>query len=200
MRKKTVAAFDFDGTITTIDTFPEFIRFACGNKTFYAGFILHSFMLIRMKLKLYPNWKAKQRLFSYFFKNMPLTDFDKICQDFCIKKEKYIIRPQAKSAIQEHVNQGNDVLIISASIDNWIKPFAQQLGISYVLGTQIEVNPQSYITGRFSNNNCYGSEKVRRIKEIYPDKNEYKLVAYGDSRGDKELLDYADESYYKCFK
>ena len=66
-----------------------------------------------------------------------------------------------------------------------------------VLGTQIEVK-NGNLTGRFLTKNCYGQEKVNRILALYPDRNTYYLIAYGDSRGDKELLAFADEAHFKA--
>lgn len=59
-----IYAFDFDGTLTTKDTLIEFIRFSKGRVRLFLGFLLFSPLLILMKLHLYPNWKAKQRVFS----------------------------------------------------------------------------------------------------------------------------------------
>ena len=87
-----------------------------------------------------------------------------------------------------------DTLIVSASIDNWVQPFFPHVK---VLGTQIEVK-DGRLTGRFLTKNCYGQEKVNRILALYPDRNTYHLIAYGDSRGDKELLAFADEAYYQA--
>lgn len=56
----------------------------------------------------------------------------------------------------------------------------------------MEIDSFGYLTGRFITLNCYGQEKVKRLLEIEPDRKEYILVAYGDSRGDKELLEFAD--------
>lgn len=70
--KKRIYAFDFDGTLTTRDTLIAFIRYAKGTRAFVLGFLLHAHLLVLMKLKLYPNWKAKQKIFSYFFKGMSL--------------------------------------------------------------------------------------------------------------------------------
>lgn len=42
--------------------------------------------------------------------------------------------------------------------------------------------------------------KVNRLKAIYPNRQDYHLTAFGDSRGDKEMLAFADESYYKPFR
>ena len=63
-----IYAFDFDGTLTTKDTLIEFIRFSKGRVRLFLGFLLFSPLLILMKLHLYPNWKAKQRVFSWFFR------------------------------------------------------------------------------------------------------------------------------------
>ena len=77
-----VYAFDFDGTLTKKDTFIEFIEYSKGyGKTFF-GLLLFSPILILMKLHLYPNWKAKQRIFSWFFKGMNIDEFNKLCQNF----------------------------------------------------------------------------------------------------------------------
>ena len=68
-----------------------------------------------------------------------------------------------------------------------------------MLGTKVETR-DGRLTGRFATPNCYGPEKVRRIREVFPDRDNYHLTAFGDSRGDKEMLDYADQGYYKPFR
>ena len=62
--KKKVYLFDFDGTLTCADTLLEFIRYACGRRRFFIGFALFCPLLVLMKLHLYPNYRAKQRLFA----------------------------------------------------------------------------------------------------------------------------------------
>ena len=92
--------------------------------------------------------------------------------------------------------EGAEVVVVSASIDNWVKPFFSHL---IVLGTQVET-ADGRLTGRFLTDNCYGQEKVNRLRALYPNRSAYYLIAFGDSRGDKELLAYADEAYYKPFR
>jgi len=89
-----------------------------------------------------------------------------------------------------------EVLIVSASIDYWVQPFFPEVK---VVGTQVEVE-DGCLTGRFLTKNCYGQEKVNRILALYPHRNEYELIAFGDSAGDKELLAFADEAHYKPFR
>ena len=193
MRK--IHAFDFDGTLTSRDTLLEFIRYACGTKAFVLGFLRHAHLLVLMKLHLYPNWKAKQRIFSYFFKGMDLKAFDSLCQHFA-DDNRHLLRPEGIQTLRQAMAEGAEVLIVSASIDNWVQPFFPDAN---VLGTKIEVVNGS-LTGRFLTKNCYGQEKVNRILALYPDRSTYHLIAYGDSRGDKELLSFADEAHFKPFR
>ena len=90
------------------------------------------------------------------------------------------------------------MLINSASICNWILPWAQSVDIENVIGTEIEVK-EGVITGKFKGENCYGVEKVKRFLELYPYRDTYQLYVYGDSSGDKPLLDIADFPFYKEF-
>ena len=192
---KKVYAFDFDGTLTKSDTLLAFIRYAKGSWAFGLGFMRYAHLLVLMKLGLYPNWKAKQKVFAHFFKGMKLNDFNALCEHFA-NAHAHLLRPEGAKAIETAQKLQADVLIVSASIDNWVQPFFPEVK---VLGTQIEVI-NGKLTGRFLTKNCYGQEKVNRILSLYPNRADYHLTAYGDSRGDKEMLAFADESYYKPFR
>lgn len=66
------------------------------------------------------------------------------------------------------------------------------------MGTKMEFDEKGF-TGRFLSKNCYGKEKVSRLLCEYPDiekqRKEFFITAFGDSRGDKELLEFADEGH-----
>lgn len=195
---KRIAAFDFDGTITRKDTLIEFLRFAGGDARFYAVFALYSPLLVLMKLKLYSNQKAKEKIFAHYFKGMPIEQFDDSCRRFFEQQGQALIYTDAKAQIAKHKEHGDEVVVISASIENWVRHFADALKADKLLATQVEVQ-DGKITGRFLIANCYGQEKVKRLLSAYPDRNNYYLIAYGDSQGDKELLQLADEQHYKQF-
>ena len=192
---KKIYAFDFDGTLTTKDTLIEFIRYAKGSRALGLGFMRYAHLLVLMKIGLYPNYKAKQKVFAHFFKDTTLDDFNALCKAFAASSS-HLLRPNAIEAINHAIKEGSEVLIVSASIDNWVQPFFPQVK---VVGTQIEVI-DGKLTGRFLSKNCYGQEKVNRILSLYPNRQDYHLTAYGDSRGDKEMLAFADESYFKPFR
>lgn len=194
-----VYAFDFDGTLTKKDTFIEFIEYVKGyGKTFW-GFFLFSPILILMKLKLYPNWKAKQQVFAWFFKGMPIDEFDDYCQKFARNRQK-IIRPGGLEVIRKAIAEGDNVVVITASIENWVRPFFKEFGDAVQTeGTQIAVRHDT-ITGDFLTKNCYGEEKLKRLLQVFPYRHSYQLIAFGDSNGDRHLLSEADEAHFQPFR
>lgn len=201
MKKEKIYCFDFDGTLTTKDTLLEFIKFAKGKCSFLLGFLLYSPILVLMKFHLFPNWKAKQLIFKHFFGGMSIDDFDDLCVNFAAKN-LYLLRFHGIARIQEAQRKKERVFVVSASIDNWVRPFFafQRLANVEVLGTQIEVK-EGKVTGRFKTKNCYGKEKVHRIYDALRfDRSQYDIEAFGDSRGDKEMLAFADKGHYKPFR
>ena len=192
---KKVFAFDFDGTLTTRDSLIAFLRYACGTRRFLLGMLRHAHLIALMLLKLYPNGRAKERLFSYFFEGVTLDTFNHLCQRFA-RDKRQLLRPQAIETVAKAQAEGTRVFIVSASVDNWVAPFFP--GVE-VIGTQVEVI-DGYLTGRFLTPNCYGPEKVRRLRSACPDLDHCHLTAFGDSRGDRELLQLADEAHYKPFR
>ena len=109
------------------------------------------------------------------------------------------MRPAGLKCVAQALEAGQRVLVVSASIENWVRAFFTPHPGLTILGTQVEV-AGGRLTGRFLTKNCYGQEKVRRVMQVLPQRDNYILVAYGDSRGDKELLDYADVRHYKPFR
>lgn len=200
--KKKIYCFDFDGTLTTSDTLLEFIKYAKGRGRFLMVFLMYSPLLVLMKLHLYPNWKAKQQIFAHLFAGMRIEKFDALCRGFA-EESQHLLRPKGITLMHEAMVAGAQVFIVSASIDNWVRPFfdIRNLKGVQVLGTQIEVE-DGKLTGRFKSNNCYGKEKVHRIAEVLKsfERSEYEIEAFGDSRGDKEMLAFADKGHFKPFR
>lgn len=193
-----IYAFDFDGTLTRRDSLLEFIRFAKGGKAFLRCFVHFSPLLVMMKLGFYPNWKAKQKVFSYCFGGMQVEKFNAICVRFAKEKSR-LLRPKGVKRLREVLAEGSKAVIVSASINNWVEPFFAGMPGVFVVGTIVEERDGA-LTGRFLTKNCYGPEKVTRLLQLYPERSQYYLTAYGDSRGDAELLDFADESHFKPFR
>ena len=164
--KKKLYCFDFDGTLTTSDTLLEFIKYAKGRGRFLMVFLMYSPLLVLMKLHLYPNWKAKQQIFAHLFAGMRIEKFDALCRGFA-EENQHLLRPKGITLVHEALVAGAQVFIVSASIDNWVRPFFD----------------------------------IRNLKGVQvPDRALYEIEAFGDSRGDKEMLVFADKGHYKPFR
>jgi phosphatidylglycerophosphatase C len=196
--KKKLALFDFDGTITTKDTFLEFIRYYHGDLKFVFGFAMLSPVMGLLILKVMPNWRAKQFVISWFFGGETLEQFNKKCIDFTNDVVPSLIRPKALDAIRAHQQSNDEIVVISASAENWVAPWCKQLGLNCI-ATKLEV-VDGKLTGKILEKNCYGAEKVVRLRKQYNTSNFSSITAYGDSSGDKQMLALAQEQFYKPFR
>ncbi len=198
VKSRVVAIFDFDGTLTRRDTLLPFLRRLVGRWQFWWGLILISPLLAGYALKLIPNWQAKNELLTHFLAGLTSEKLHQVSQDFALKEISKLLRSEAVQCLRWHQQQGHQTILISASLEAYLVPWAKTMGIQQVIGTQLEVE-NGYLTGRILGKNCYGAEKVRRLKELRGDLSLYHIYSYGDSRGDKELLQMANYSYYRTF-
>jgi len=192
-----LALFDFDGTISNKDSMIDFLEYSYGKANLKRTLITLSPYLLLYKLGCYSNQKAKERLLSKYFKDMPLTKFQGLALDYSVNRMPLIIKESAVKKIQWHQSQGHRVVVVSASIEAWLLPWCDKMKIE-LLSSQLEVY-DGLVTGLLYGANCYGQQKIERIKKSYDLKKYKAIIAYGDSKGDKEMLDLADERHFKPF-
>lgn len=183
---KTIAFFDFDGTLYKKDSLLEFTKFSRGNLSFYIGLFLLSPYLITLKLRLYSNEKAKNKFIHHFFKDYKYDDFNTLCRNFALAKIEQDLDLETYSKFLNHLENNHLVYIVTASIPEWIEPWSNQFGV-LVIGTKIEIK-NNLLTGNFSTKNCFGIEKVNRIKEIVNLDEFDEIHVYGNGKGDLEML------------
>lgn len=194
---KRYSFFDFDGTLTSKDTLPLFMRHAIGLPRTIAAFIYAVPAIAAWKLKRISNSEAKERLFSLGFKGMKVEEFRDKGRTFA-EKIQLIERPEVVAALKESAARGDNTAIVSASMGSWIRPWAERLDFIRVISTEPEVK-RGRLTGRFATPNCHGPEKRRRILEAYPEletaRSNCRVEVWGDSSGDDEMLKLADISH-----
>ncbi len=196
MRK--VVVFDFDGTLTHADTFVPFVRFALGDKRFVMALLKNCIWLIGYMLHLYPSGKAKQRLFATCFAGLRQADFNYACQLFA-RAHSDLLRPEAYQAIEHYLQEKATIYVVSASMEEWIKPLLSDFPTIAYITTRIEIK-DGKLTGSFASPNCNGREKVQRFLAAEPARKTYQLYVYGNSRGDKEILSLADKAFYRTLQ
>jgi phosphatidylglycerophosphatase C len=195
--QKSIAFFDFDGTVTKKDTMLELARFSSGNALYLAGLSILSPWLIGMKLGFISRKKAKEKFLRHFFATMPLQHFNELCISFTEKKMPNLLKKEAIEKIHFHLNEHTTVVIVSASAENWIAPWCLKNNLQFIC-TKLEVE-NNQLTGKLKGENCNGDEKVIQIKQRF-NLDDYDVIyCYGDTKGDKKMLALANHPYYKSF-
>jgi len=193
----SIAFFDFDGTITKSDSLKHFLLFYFKPLQLLSKSLLFFPHLLNYLLGRIDNSTAKEKLFLLFFKGCSIEVFNQKCHDFARQILTHKQRKEAKDRIQWHLNRGDKVVIVSASIQNYLIPLFEKENIP-VLSTKLDVVNQQ-LTGLFSTPNCYGKEKKKRVLAEYDLSSYNEVFAYGDSNGDKYLFELASKVYYKKF-
>ncbi len=194
----SLAIFDFDGTLTNQDSLLPFLRMAAGSLRLVCGLAILSPILLGYFLHLLPNYWAKQVVFSFFLAGLSDKKLQELGNRFATQKISKLLRPEAVQRLQWHQAQKHQIVLVSASLEAYLLPWANTMGFEQVIGTKLE-SRSGILTGRIQGKNCYGEEKVRRLQALMGDLSQYCIYAYGDSRGDRELLDIADYPYYRTF-
>lgn len=179
--------YDFDETIYDGDSTLDFYKYSVKKRPYILFRIIKAIIyMLKYKLKIIEKEKAKE-CFYEFLKDIP--DIDKEVNEFWNINDKKIKK--------WYLNQKQDSdIIISASPEFLLKPIIIKLGIN-------EKNLLSSIVdkknGEYTGKNCYGIEKINRLKEYFKTNNisEDILIekAYTDSLSDKPLLNIAKKGY-----
>jgi len=195
--KPIVAAFDFDGTLTRRETLLAFLLHTLGAARVAYDAVILSPILLGYALGLIPNDIAKQRIFVRCLGGMRIDKLDEHGKQFAEQILPVLMRKEAMQRLAWHQQQGHRCVVISASMTLYVSPWAIKAGFDDVLATNLETRADGTTTGKLAGENCYGIEKVHRLEALLGKREGYTLYAYGDSRGDRELLEMADFGYYR---
>ncbi len=187
-----LALFDFDGTLSSKDSLGEFLKHASSKQSYLFNMTRFLPYFTLWQLRIISNSKAKERLFSLFFKGANEETFKQKAEEFSLQKLDTIINEERLQILREHQAKGDRVVIVSASMECWLEPWCKREGIE-LLSTRLEFTKGAF-SGSFATKNCHGAEKARRIQEHLDIKQYETIYAYGDSSGDNEMLALAHKS------
>lgn len=197
--KQTIAAFDFDGTLTYCDSLLPFLCFSAGSLTTIGRLAIQSPQLISYVFGKASRQETKEGVLKRF---LPLMSFEEATakgEQFASNCLNRLVRAEGIKCLQWHLDRGHRCILVSANIDLFLIPWAKQMGFHDIITSRCEIGDNGLFTGRLVGLNCWGPEKVRRLQELIGSREQYLLYAYGDSRGDRELLAFADYSFYRKF-
>ncbi len=195
--KTVIAAFDFDGTLTRRDSLLPFLLHLAGPLRFSGRLAALMPTLGRYALGRIPNDMAKERLLTAFLAGHPLGALQDNARRFAQRGLPRLLRPDALARLDWHRRQGHRCVLVSASLELYLEPWGQQAGFDHVIASRLEISDDGTATGRLAGANCFGAEKVARLEQLLGPLERHILYAYGDSRGDRELLLRADYAYFR---
>lgn len=191
-----LALFDFDGTLTRGDTLLRFLVFAKG----WRGALSCAFPLIFNGLRLFLSgrWSAeaaKSALLAVFFRGKTRSELALLGEQFCREKLPHLLRAEVFEKMLAHRQAGDAVALVSASVDFWLRPFAEKHGLA-LLCTMADFDANDCFSGNFATPNCNGQEKARRVAAHFDLAAFDKIEAYGNSAGDAAMLALAHAAHW----
>lgn len=196
----TVAVFDFDGTLTRCDSLFPFLRYTVGRWTFWRRTPLIFVAGIRHRLGQLDRTTLKESILRTYLGGLPEYEADVAAQGFVRRVLPSLINPAAEARLGWHRERHHRLLVISASLETYLGHWASATpGIEAVLATRLQT-VQGTLTGLLDGPNCTGPEKLHRLIAHLGTLEDQQIYVYGDSAGDRDLLETAQLSYYRSFE
>lgn len=190
-----LALFDFDGTITTEDTYTQFLLSATPKPRLLLGFMLLLPFILLYKLKLFPAYRLRPVLSWFAFAGRKQQVLQQLGKDFADTYLPQVLRPEVMLQIQQHQQSGDKLVLVSASLDVYLEIWCQAHGFELLCST-LEIK-KGRATGRYLYGDCYGQNKVKAIAQRYGLSKFDTVYAYGDTPEDKPMLALAKKQFYQ---
>lgn len=194
---RVLSVFDFDGTLTRHDSFVPFLRFAFGKREFVRRLFKLVLPSLRYLSRGMTRDELKAHLISAFLTGADAQWVSGRAQAFSERHWEGLMRPSGLRAVAHELASGAEVTLCSASPALVLRPFADRLGIKLIATELEQVDGQ--LTGNIAGNNCRCENKVLRLEAVYGPLDEFRLRAWGDTRGDHELLAAAHDAHWRHF-
>jgi phosphatidylglycerophosphatase C len=193
---RPAAFFDFDGTLTVRDSLIPFLRWIRGTSRFVGDLLVTSPWLGAYAVGFLGNESVKERLLTQTLRG---SDYDYLChrgEEFAHCHIPHLLRADTVARLRAHQQQGHCCVLVSASLEVYLKPWAKSMGFEYCLASSLVRCSDDRVTGALQDGNCYGEEKVRRIQSLLNHLGDAPITyAYGNSKGDFPMLSVVDKGY-----
>ena len=190
-------AFDFDGTLTTTDSFTAFLRWRAGAARYALGLARLAPAGLRYLIDR-DRGRIKAAATREFLLGLPRDTLEAEARRFADDQAASLFRPDALAAWRRWRAEGARLVIVSASPGVVVGPFAEKLGADRLIATELAYDSKGCVAGTFATANCRGAEKIARLKAAFGPDVALK-AAYGDTSGDREMLEMAEIKGFKVF-
>ena len=190
----TVAAFDVDNTLTVRDCVVPFMHSVSGTSQI-VKLLLSDLGGTIQSLRRRDRDSLKAKFVEGVFSGKDAREIDALGIEFATRVADGWLRNDVASRMRWHQDQGHVVILVSASLGAYLHPLGDLLEVDAVLCTELE-EVNGLLTGKLVGYNCRGKEKASRVTKWCTDSGIALgdlVYAYGDSTGDKELLELFSE-------
>jgi HAD superfamily phosphoserine phosphatase-like hydrolase len=193
-----VAVFDVDGTLLRGDCLWLAARRSKGAVGQLLAAVAVLPWLIGWQLRLVSTGRFKQQTIAAFGVCGAVNRANAAGRvDWLLNELRDQLCPEALVRLRWHRQRGDRVLLCSASPRLLLQPLADWLGVE-LLCTELQ-HQQGQWLPKLASPNCKGLEKLRRLEEHLGPLDGLTIEAYGDSKGDRELLQAAALPHYRSF-
>jgi HAD superfamily hydrolase (TIGR01490 family) len=190
-----LALFDFDGTITWSDTWTPFMRVAVRPARLRVAALVLSPVIVGHRLGVISSSRGRRAAARVCLFGERANVVRDRGQSYAAQVLPATLQPRAIERLDWHRAHGDQVVVVSASLDSYLEPWCRAQGLQLICTTLEERDGRC--TGRYVDGDCCGAEKVRRIRERYDLTRYPTIYAYGDSRDDLEMLALAHRKFYR---
>lgn len=194
---RVIAFFDFDGTLTRRDSLVPFLRMVRGATRLALDLLAVSPQLAAYTVRMMRNDRAKEALLQQALGGQSIEELRAYGQRFAELHVPRMLREDIVARLRAHQSQGHYCVLVSASLDIYLEPWANIMGFEHCIASSLAVDSCGKVTGRLVGGNCHGEEKARRIRKFLERNGPIsRTYAYGDSPGDAYMLGIVDEGYW----
>ena len=196
-RQGPLVAFDFDGTLTTTDSFTAFLKWRVGAFTYYMDMIRLMPAAARYLFNR-DKGKIKSAAIRVYLRGVPRKMLEEEAAEFASVAAPMLLRPDALKVWRRHRNDGARMVIVTASPEEVVAPFARGLGADLLIASQLAYDSGDRVGAGLYGRNCRGPEKAFQLKSVFGE-NVQLAAAYGDTDGDNQMLDLAEQKFMHLF-
>lgn len=190
-----LAIFDLDGTLVRGDSFLPYLASYARRKGRLLPIVIVPFVVALYGLRVLKDRTAKQLLIRAFLRGELRSDIEAHTAWFLDRWVKSRLKAGVLERLVEHQRSGDQVVLVSASPDVYVRSIGRMLGCHATISTAVRFSGD-VCEGSLEGPNCKGVNKVEAMKrhlggEIPPPGS----CAYGDSSSDLPLLRWVEHGY-----
>ena len=193
-RRANLALFDFDGTITTRESFGEFLRFALPPRRYALGRWILAPLVIGYRLGLIGGVATRAGVVRFGFRGLSEAEIAQAGRRFADEILPGLVRTDMLERIRAHQAQGDTVVVVSGAFDVYLSHWCALHGL-VLMCSALEAR-DGVLTGRYRGVQCVGAEKSARVRARFDLSDFAAVFAYGDTMEDLPMLELAHRKFF----